>query len=139
MEKYFLENDIKVICFTAKSFPDKVMEAHQFLHSRLENVNSRKFFGISHPGRSGTIIYKAAAEVLNEKETEIPGCETFIIKKGEYISKFIPRFCDDVTSIGKAFKELLTYPGIDPQGYCLEMYLSDTDVRCMVGIISEKS
>ncbi len=136
MEKYILENDIKVVCVTATSFPAGVMQAHQTLHSKLSNSDQRKFFGISHPDKTGSIIYKAAAEVLNENETKTPGFETFTIKKGEYIGKFIPRFCDDVTIIGKTFKELLAYPGIDPQGYCLEMYLSDTDVRCMVPLVS---
>lgn len=39
---------------------------------------------------------------------------------------------DDIPAIGKAFKELLAIPGIDPEGACVEWYLSNKDVQCMV-------
>jgi hypothetical protein len=38
----------------------------------------------------------------------------------------------DIQSIERAFKRLLSYPGIDPQAYCVEWYLDGKDVRCMV-------
>ncbi len=136
MEKYILEKDIKVFCVTAKSFPEGVMEAHQTLHSKLPANGNRKFFGISSPIETGTIIYKAAAEELPGDEFHKFDFETFIIRRGEYISEYIPNFMDDVQIIAKTFKELIAYPHIDPKGYCLEMYLNDKDLRCMVRIIS---
>jgi hypothetical protein len=38
----------------------------------------------------------------------------------------------DVFSMGKAFDELISHPAIDPQGCCVEWYLTQNDVRCMV-------
>jgi predicted transcriptional regulator YdeE len=131
MEIYTIEKDIRVVCITAESFPDKVMAAHNKLHN-LVSDNNRQFFGISRPGEGGSIIYKAAAEVT-EEEAKKTGLETFTIEKGKYISTFIPRFCDDPQSIERAFSELLKYPDINHEsGYCLEIYETEIDVRCMV-------
>ena len=38
----------------------------------------------------------------------------------------------DISAIGEAFKLLLSNRDIDPQAYCVEWYLSDKDVKCMV-------
>jgi hypothetical protein len=132
MEIFVIEEDINVLCQQADSFPQGVMKAHKILRNELPDTDKRKFAGISHPDKSGAIIYKAAAEALYDNEAEQTGFESFTIKKGKYISEFIPDFCDDTSTIGKTFKSLLAYPGIDPNGYCLEIYTSDKDVRCMV-------
>jgi len=44
----------------------------------------------------------------------------------------------DLQSIGKAFHELISQPEIDPNGYCLEWYLNQSDVRCMVRLDDNK-
>jgi len=134
MEKYILNEDIKVMCVTAASFPDGIMAAYQKLHALFPNNQERKYFGISRPNANREIIYKAAAEELNEGDAERLGLETFLIKKGTFISELIPNFMDDVSQVGKTFEKLLNQPNIDPNGYCLEIYLNDTDVRCAVGI-----
>ncbi|MEO6166207.1 MAG: hypothetical protein ABIO46_02995 [Chitinophagales bacterium] len=136
MEEYFLKKDITVMCVTASSFPEGVMAAHEELHSVFGSSGNRRFFGISHPDESGNILYKAAAEQLNEAEAIESGYEIFTIKKGTYYTEFIPNFCDDVQIIGKTFQALLKHPRLYPQGYCLEIYESDTDVRCLVPLIT---
>ncbi|MEI7735184.1 MAG: hypothetical protein WCI49_06935 [Ferruginibacter sp.] len=37
-----------------------------------------------------------------------------------------------IASIGKVFQQLQIQPGIDPQGYCLEIYEGKNDARCLV-------
>jgi hypothetical protein len=135
MEKFTLDKSIKVFCITAKSFPDGVMEAHRKLHELVPLLSQRRYFGISRPDK-GVIIYKAAAEELEDGEAEKLGLEPFVIKSGEFISITIPDFAKDMQSIGRAFKELLASPDIDPDGYCLEWYLNEKDVRCMVPLKS---
>ncbi|MEP7164547.1 MAG: hypothetical protein ABI741_07630 [Ferruginibacter sp.] len=136
MEILNIEKDTEVLCVTARSFPNGIMEAFQILGSKLPIGENRQVYGISYPGKKGEIIYKAAQTALHEREAGEYGLETFIIKEGAYISRFIPNFRDDVKSIGEAFTELLAYPGIDPNGYCLEMYVGPAAVRCMVGLKS---
>jgi hypothetical protein len=136
MEIFVIEEDINVLCQQADSFPQGVMQAHTILHNELPDTDQRKFAGISYPDKNGAIIYKAAAEALYDNEAEQTGFESFTIKRGNYITEFITDFCVDTAAIGKAFKTLLSHPDIDPNGYCLEMYTSDKDVRCMVPLIA---
>lgn len=132
METYHLEKDIDLLCIQAVSFPDGVMAAHEKLHALLPDHENRMFYGLSSPDKTGTIVYKAAAEVLFPGEAQQLNCEPYTLQAGEYISIFIPDFCDDVQAIGQAFQKLIHLPDIDPNGICVEMYLSEKDVRCMV-------
>ena len=132
MEKFTLEDDIKVFCETAKSFPDGIMEAHKELESIISCSKQRRYFGISSRNAKGIIIYDAAAEEIYQGEAEELGCEKFVIESGQYISLLVENYVSDVPAIVKAFQLLMAYPGIDPQGYCIEWYLNEKDVRCMV-------
>ena len=132
MEEFILKEDIKVFCETAKSFPDGIPKAHQDLRSMVPFSADRRYFGISRPNEKGVIIYYAATEEIYQGEAEEFGCETFIIESGKYISMIIHNFSDHLQSITKAFHELTEYQGIDPEGYCIEYYLNEKDVRCMV-------
>jgi hypothetical protein len=132
MKSIFLEQDIKVFYVTAPSFPDGVQKAYQKLHSLIGSPTGRKFFGISYPEAPSKIIYKAAVEESYPGEGEKLDCETFVIKKGQYISIYIKDFMKDIPKIGQSFQELLAHQGIDPNGCCVEEYVNDKDVRCMV-------
>ena len=132
METFSIEKDILVLCVTATSFPKGVLKAHERLHALLSTIEGRNFYGISCPNEQGLIVYKAAAEQQYDGEAKQLNCETFIIKKGNYISNTIRDFHKDVGSIGKAFHELLADSRIDPEGCCVEMYLNQDDVQCMI-------
>ena len=132
MENYFLEKDITVFYVLADSFPDGVLSAHEKLHGLIPYTDKRKYFGISNPDKSGRIIYKAAAEELADGEAKKLGLETVVLKKGNYISIEIKNYQKEITEIGKAFNTLLLSADIDPEGFCVEWYLNDTDVQCMV-------
>ncbi|MCO4292532.1 transcriptional regulator [Solitalea sp. MAHUQ-68] len=132
METVKIDTDIKVMYVTAKSFPDGVLAAHQALHSKIPFTTQRKYFGISRPENNHGIVYHAAAEELKPGEAEELGYETLVLKNGNYISQTITDYMKDLESIGRTFQELLKHPNIDPQGYCVELYLNDKDVKCMV-------
>ncbi len=138
METFILENDIKVFCVTAKSFPNGIMEAFEKLYASVNGADRGRQFGLSRPNPKGQIIYKAAMEEINEGDAERFGCEPFVIQKGSYIFLDRLNFMKDLQSIGKAFQELISQPGIDPNGYCLEWYLNEKDVRCMVRLDDNK-
>ena len=132
MEEFTLNEDIKVFCVKAESFPDKVLEAHQTLHSLIDFNPARKYFGLSNPDKNGTIIYKAAAEELIPGELSKHGLEAYTIPKGTYLSIFVSNFRNNVEEIGKAFQKLIAMDTIAPDGICIEWYLKNDDVRCMV-------
>lgn len=137
MEKYFLENDIPLLYVEAESFPEGILQAFDKLHALLPAANGRKLFGISRPGKKGTVIYKAAAEQRFDGEEKQLGCEVMVLKKGTYRSITIENFMDNIPGIGKAFEQLISAPDVAPDGYCVEMYLNDKDVRCMVRLASK--
>ncbi len=129
---YHIEEDIETFYVRASSFPHGVMEAHRTLHSLLPFVEGRKFYGISHPSGHDVIIYKAAVEEAYAGEAEKYHCETFIIKKGDYLNETLKDWRKDEKQIGQVFRQLLADARIDPEGYCLEVYVSDDEMRCMV-------
>lgn len=131
MEIVTLETEIKVFYITAISFPEGIIDAHKKLHSLLPFSTDRKYFGISRP-ENGVIIYKAAAEELIQEEADKLNCQTLVLKKGQYISLTVNDYNNDIQSIEKAFKKLLSSPDLDPEGYCVEWYLTDKDVKCMI-------
>jgi hypothetical protein len=131
MENVFFDNDIKVLYVQATSFPEGIMAAHQKLHGVIPFSTERKYLGISRP-ESGVINYKAGAEELKPGEAEQFNLDTLILKKGNYACIDIHNYMTDLQAIGQAFNQLTNLPNIDPQGYCVEWYLSDKDVKCMV-------
>lgn len=131
METYHMKNDIKLFCVAAKSFPDGIMEAHEKLHSLIPFSQNRKYFGISHPV-NGVIVYKAAAEELHDGEAEKLECETFVLKRGAYVSAVIQDYANNLQQIDKTFQKFIARADIDPNGCCVEWYINEKDVRCMV-------
>jgi hypothetical protein len=132
MQTITIENDIKIFYVTATSFPDGALAAHQSLHSLIPYTMDRRYFGISRPENGGEIVYRAAAEEINEGEAEKLNCETLILKKGNYTSLILKDYLKDLQGITRAFETLLTHPNIDPQGYCVELFLGEHDMQCMV-------
>ena len=135
MGKYNIDKDIKVFYVTAISFPEGVGGAFQKLLSFLPKPGDRLLYGISFPDEKGKIIYKAAVEEAFPGEGEQNGCETFTIKKGEYWSELLPDWRKDESIVGKTFQELLKHPDLDKNGYCLEIYPNETDIRCLVPLL----
>jgi hypothetical protein len=132
METYSIEKDITVVCVQASSFPNGIDDAHARLHNILPSLEQRTVYGISYSDGKGGIIYKAAAGQLQEGEAEAYGLETFVIRKGQYMSELLLNFGEDMGRVNSTFQKLLALPDLDPRGYCLELYLNDKDMRCMV-------
>lgn len=70
MQNYNLEKNIRVMCVPATSFPEGVMDAYKKLQSLIADSKDRRYFGISHPNKTGAIIYKACAEEKIEGESK---------------------------------------------------------------------
>lgn len=133
MTTYTFESDLTVYCLTATSFPAGIAEIYDKLHATYPPGNGRTYFGLSWPDGRGSLIYKAAVSLTGEDGIPAdPAFERFVIKKGTYLREDILNFMNDVQSIGRLFQHMIKEPGIDPNGYCLEMYLNPKDVRCMV-------
>jgi len=138
MEPYHLDHDIHLVCVPAKSFPDGVMAAFQQIMNIFPNQQGhRRLFGVSWPDGKGSLVYKAAVEERFRGEAEKLGLETYLLRKGEYLSTTVHNFMNDIPSIGKAFHQLVDAPGVHPNTVGVEEYISETDVRCMVPMFME--
>lgn len=131
METLFIDKDINVFYVTATSFPEGIMDAHRRLHALIPFSTDRKYFGISRP-EHGAIVYRAAAEEMEKGEAQKLNCETLVLKKGNYISVTLSNYREDLSSVKRAFDLLLAQPGLDPEGYCVEWYLNQQEVKCMI-------
>lgn len=132
MEIITIDKDITAMCVTASSFPNGVLAAHQKLHSLIPYSTERKYLGLSRPENGGSIVYHAGAEELESGEAEKLKLETLVIKNGKYASIIIHDYMKNIEAIGEVFTKLTDLPDIDPKGYCVEWYISDEDVQCMV-------
>lgn len=137
METFQIHKDIRTFYVQASSFPSGVLEAHQKLHGLVGDPKGRNYFGISWGQPDGGILYRAAVEESYEGEAKEMGCEIFVIPKGDYLAEMVTDYMKDPSKIGKVFQQMLVAPDLDPNGFCLEMYLTDTEVRCLVKLVNE--
>jgi len=132
MDVFELKKDIKVFCVRAKSFPNDIGKAFGTLVNLLPTVEGRTFFGISYQGKNHEMIYNAAVLESHDGEAEKYGCETYVIKKGEYLSAMLRGWKKNEASIGITFSKMATVR-TDTVFPCVEWYQGD-DVLCMVRI-----
>lgn len=137
METLTWNNDLKIFYITAETFPNGITAAHEKLHALLPFSQDRQFFSVSRP-ENGQIVYRAGAEELYEGEAEKFSCKSLVLEKGKYVSLKVQDYTTDVSLIEKAFQRLLAEPNLDPQGYCVEWYISNQDVRCMIRLDQER-
>jgi hypothetical protein len=130
MEEKFLKNDITALCVTARSFPEGITDAFTTIHSLLPS-KERMLVGISKPNPEGTIIYKAGFELL-AGEPAMEELEAVVISSGKYLCQSIEGFAENPQLIKNAFDVLLQDARLDPNGFCLELYVKPDEVWCMV-------
>jgi hypothetical protein len=135
MEKYKIEQDIKLFYVQADSFPLGIGGAFKKLYELIGHNKSRHLYGISFPDSAGNIVYRAAVEETSPGEAEKAGCPIFVVRKGDYISTYLSDWKMDESIIGQTFQELLRDPHIDKEGYCLEIYPNEKDVQCLVPLV----
>lgn len=136
--KYNMQSDVKVICVTAKSFPEGIQEAFITLDKMLSK-EGRTFYGVSYKNASNDIVYKAAVTEVYDGEAEQFGFKTFIIQKGEYLTETIMDWRTHIENIGKTFQRILEEPLYDETFPCVEWYKSDKEVLCMVKSIAQQT
>jgi predicted transcriptional regulator YdeE len=132
MDSYILGEDIRVMCVSADNFPDGIMPAFEKLHGSVPEKHDRRYFGISRPNAKGEIVYRAAAEELVNGEAEQLGLERFTIPGGAYNTYYIKDYRNHIGAIAECFDLLTGQAETDPNGYCIEWYIGEDDVKCMV-------
>ena len=115
----------------AKSFPEGVLEAHQYLHGLISRSENRKYYGKSKGNSNEGTDYWAGISIENGDNFKELEKETIL--EGRYYCKNLTGYMKNPSIIGEAFQEMLKHPELDhATGYCLEDYVSDEEVICMV-------
>lgn len=138
MQLYTQEEDVHMICATAKSFPEGIQDAFSELEKKLPDLLERPVFGISKPNSQGVIVYKAGALEKVNDEAEKYGLEPFTMSKGLYLTEIIYDFSRNLSLIGSTFNTLLQDSRLDPASYCVEVYDAKGNVTCMVKILEQR-
>jgi hypothetical protein len=129
---YELKKDLKVFCVRAVKFPNDIGQAFGTLIKLLPTIDGRIFFGVSYQDLNNEMIYNAAVLEDFDGEGKIYGCETFTIKKGEYLSEMLKGWKKNEASIGLTFRKMSEMRN-DTVFPCVEWYQGE-DVLCMVRI-----
>lgn len=132
MQHLTLSSNISLLCVKATSFPDGIMQAFKTLYSIFPPSGERRSFGLSCGNEQNGIDYWACAEeldidVLNENELQ-----RITIRAGDYNYEDFPNFMQNLPAIGETFQRILSATPHHTHGYCVEEYLNDSDVRCLV-------
>jgi predicted transcriptional regulator YdeE len=133
MEKLKLNNEIKIMCLEASSFPEGIQEAFNKLEEKINSTDDRILFGISHGNQNGGITYKAAAKEVFDGEAIQLGLEPFTIPKGTYLSETIINWRSNLKKLAVVFNPLWADPHVDTSCPCIEWYQNE-NVVCMVKI-----
>lgn len=131
MDSFTFQEDLPVICITATGGRDGGADAMATLRNRLPENERRQFFGIFWPGRDGG-TYKAAASTFDSDGDALEGLGHFTIRNGPYNGFYIKDYKSQPGTVAKAFDLLRGEHEVDPDGYCLEWFVNDEDVKCMV-------
>ncbi|MBL7933231.1 MAG: transcriptional regulator [Bacteroidia bacterium] len=126
-----ISKDISVFYVEADSFPEGIETARERFKKLIGQNSGRELYGISRP-ENNKIIYRVGAEEEFNGEGKKYNCHSLGLKKGRYASLIIENYMENLGEIKKAFDLILQRPDLDPLGYCVEKYLDEKEMICMV-------
>lgn len=132
MEIVHINKDITISCVKATSFPDGVKHAHEKLRLKTGITDKDICYGISFPDPNHQIQYWAGVEDHVFLKGLPEGFESRVIPAGNYLSIIVKDFMAHMAEIEYVFRKMIADPRIDPTGACIEKYLPDGNLQCMV-------
>lgn len=131
MEKYHLPEDIRVFGLRVNAFPEGIREIFDSLVKMLPKGFDRSCYGITTMSKEG-VFYIAAALEEESGEAEKYGCERYRIEKGEYFTDTLMDWRSKTDSIKDIFQKMLQDSRVDKTKPCVEWYIDDHEMVCMV-------
>jgi predicted transcriptional regulator YdeE len=133
MEKYILQDDLKVFGVQVKTFPSGIDEAFYELIKKTDDcADERNYYGVSSMDHEGKIIYKAVAEEKHTGEAKKFNYEQTTIEKGEYFFTILKDWSRNKHCIKDIFHEMMKDGRVDKTKPCVEWYKNDNEMLCMV-------
>lgn len=133
MEKYNLQNDLKVFGVQVNTFPNGVGDAFDKLMKILPQQDKRPYYGISQC-LNGNINYIAAALETYDGEGNKYGYQNYTIERGEYLSAPLMDWTTKTGCIKDVFEEIIKDERVDNTKPAIEVYKNMQEMVCMVKI-----
>jgi hypothetical protein len=131
MEKFNLQNDVKIFGVQVKTFPSGVGEAFESLIKMLPKGDQRSYYGIAE-FKNGSMHYYATSEETFPGEGEKYNCDSLTIEKGEYLAEALHGWQTKTDCIKDVFHEILKDERVDHTKPAVEWYKNDEEMFCMV-------
>lgn len=130
MEIYKQTETIITIGQQVPTFPNGIKEAFGNLMKTLGN--NRAYYGISWMDEDDKVIYYAMAQEAFPGEGRQHNYDILPIEKGEYRGEAIQNWMSKTDSIKDVFHNLMGNIKADKNHPCIEWYMSDDEMVCMV-------
>ncbi|RAV98998.1 hypothetical protein [Pseudochryseolinea flava] len=131
MEKITVQTPIQLVAKQVKTFPAGIGETFDHLANVLPHSMSRAYYGISWM-EGEDIIYYAAAQQQHSEEIDQFALEPWTIESGDYLSITVLNWRSKTDSIKDVFHDLMQDKRIDDTKPCVEWYVSDYKMLCMI-------
>jgi hypothetical protein len=131
MEKFILNDDLKVFGVEVKTFPIGIQEAFDGIVSKLPPAEPRTYYGLSTCTKDGISYIAAAAETF-EGEGEKYGYTSYLVEKGEYLAVTVLDWLKKTDSIKHVFEQMFSDTRADRTKPCVEIYKNDEEMLCLV-------
>lgn len=131
MEKFILNEDLKVFGVEVKTFPIGIPEAFDSIINKLPAQPERTYYGLSTCTSNG-ISYIAAANETFDGEGEKNGYTSYLIEKGEYLAVTVTDWMKKTDSIKSVFQQMFLDARADRTKPCVEIYKNDDEMVCLV-------
>ena len=132
MENFKLTRDYHLQCKKVDSFPDGIGEAFELLYRQLKDTGQRNYFGLSRMDDQGRIIYKVAAERLENDLFTDNDYEPGVLPASEYLVHRLRNWREHLQDIKTMFGQLMADPRTDKSFPCVEWYRNDDEMWCMM-------
>lgn len=130
MKIYKQTEDLPVMGIEVADFPNGIKEGFDSLMKTFGK--ERAYYGISWLDEGDKVRYYAMAEEAFPGERKRYNYELLIIEKGEYHAETVHNWLSKTDCIKDVFHSLMPNNKPDKNHPCIEWYISDEEMVCMV-------
>lgn len=123
--------DLRLMVVRADEFPGGIKTAWDRLESRLSSLKGRRFYGVSRDEGSQVAYFAGVVPTSDEEVTQL-GFPTMMIKGGKYARAKLLDWSSQTEKIGQIFSELIRNFPMDPNGWALEYYRSQSELHLLI-------
>jgi hypothetical protein len=127
--------DLRLMVVGADEFPTGIKTAWDRLESRLSSLKGRKFYGVSRDEGS-QVAYFAGVVPVSDHEVQALGLPTMMIKGGKYARAKLLDWSNHTDKIGQIFTELMREFPVEPNGWAIEYYRSQSELHLLIPLTS---